>query len=74
MEIKLNKSSVSYYSKVLDIEFSREETSENIVPDTLPDIAEIIDADGMAILRGKDLSDGRISISGMVFGYILYRS
>ena len=74
MEIKLNKASVSYYSKVLDIEFSIEETAENIVPDTLPDVAEIVDADGMAILRGKDISEGRISVNGMVFGYILYRA
>ena len=74
MEIKLNKASVSYYSKVLDIEFSKEETAENIVPDTLPDVAEIVDADGMAILRGKDISEGRISVNGMVFGYILYRA
>ena len=74
MEIKLNKASVSYYSKVLDIEFSKEETAENIVPDTLPDVAEIVDADGMAILRGKDTSEGRINVNGMVFGYILYRA
>jgi len=74
MEIKLNKDSVSYYSKVLCIEFSQEETAENIVPDTLPDIATVVDADAMAVLRGKDISDGRLTVNGMVFGYILYRS
>ncbi|MBR6654908.1 MAG: DUF3794 domain-containing protein [Oscillospiraceae bacterium] len=74
MEIKLNKDSISYYSKVLCIEFSQEETAENIVPDTLPDIATVVDADAMAVLRGKDISDGRLTVNGMVFGYILYRS
>ncbi len=74
MEVKLNKDSVSYYSKVLCVEFSQEETAENIVPDTLPDIASVIDADAMAILRGKDISEGRINVNGMIFGYILYRS
>lgn len=74
MEVKLNKDSISYYSKVLCIEFSQEETAENIVPDTLPDIATVIDADAMAILRGKDISDGRLTVNGMIFGYILYRS
>ena len=74
MEIKLNRDSISYYSKVLCIEFSQEETAENIVPDTLPDIATVVDADAMAVLRGKDISDGRLAVTGMVFGYILYRS
>ncbi len=74
MEVKLNKNSISYYSKVLCVEFSQEETAENIVPDTLPDIATVIDADAMAILRGKDISDGRLTVNGMIFGYILYRS
>lgn len=74
MEVKLSKANISYYYKALGIEFSREETAENIVPDTLPDVAEIVDADGMAILRGKDFSEGRISVSGMIFGYIIYRS
>ncbi|MDD6189940.1 MAG: DUF3794 domain-containing protein [Clostridiales bacterium] len=74
MEIKLHRDSISYYSKVLSIEFSQEETAENIVPDTLPDISSVIDADAMAIMRGKDISDGRITVSGMLFGHILYRS
>jgi len=74
MEIKLQKDSISYYSKALCVEFSQEETAENIVPDTLPDIASVVDADAMAILRGKDINDGRITVNGMVFGYILYRS
>lgn len=74
MEINLQRDSVSYYSKVLSIKFSKEETAENIVPDTLPDIGTVLDADAAAILRSKDISDGRISVGGMVFGFIIYKS
>ncbi len=74
MEVKLYKDSISYYSKMLSIEFTQEETAENIVPDTLPDVASVIDADAVAILRGKDVSDGRITVNGMLYGYIIYRS
>lgn len=74
MEINLQRDSISYYSKVLSIEFSQEETAETIVPDTLPDIGTVLDADATAILRGKDISDGRITVNGMIFGYIMYRS
>lgn len=74
MEIKLQKDSISYYSKALSIEFSQEETSETIVPDTLPDIATVVDSDAIAVLRGKELNDGRLTVNGMIFGYVIYRS
>ncbi len=72
MEVKLQKKSISYYSKALEVELSQEETADVIVPDTLPDAAVIIDADATAILRGKEVSDGRMSVSGMIFGHVLY--
>ena len=38
---------------------NREETTETIVPDYLPDIARIVDASGCLFLRSREIADGK---------------
>lgn len=72
MEAMLSKRNVNCYKKVYSACFSREETAESVVPDVLPDIAEIIDADGFVTLKSKEVEIGRVNITGNVSACVLY--
>ena len=50
---------------------SAEETGEVILPDTCPDASQVIYAGGLAFLRSKELTEGRLSISAGVSGMAL---
>ena len=44
----------------------REEARDVVVPDTLPDIGTVLSATGTALIRGKDVSAGRVRIEAAV--------
>ena len=48
-----------------------EETAEVILPDSCPDAAQVLFSSGMAFLRGKELTEGRLTISAGVSGMAL---
>ncbi len=73
MEISFEEKSLKYYKRVCETSLSHEETMEIIVPDTQPDIAAVIDTDGMAVLRSKEASNGRFSVEGVVDAFVIYR-
>ncbi len=52
--------------------FSHEETLESIVPDAMPDINRILAAEGTVLLRSKDVTSSRVTVSGVVQMYVLY--
>ena len=72
MEARLNKNSIPYHKKVYETSVSREETAETVVPDTLPDITEIISTDGLVLLKSKEVENGRASMSGNINAAVLY--
>lgn len=72
MEVKLQKENIGFYRKLIDTCINHEETMEMIVPDTLPDVMDIIDADGTAVLRSKEADNGKISLSGVVRAHIVF--
>ena len=72
MEAILNKRSIRCFSKVYESTINREETAESVVPDTQPDIAEILDTDGTILLRSKDVEQGRVGVSGNISTTVLY--
>lgn len=72
MEITLNKKNLRLYYKQAEGAVTHEERSEIIVPDSLPDVGRVIDSDGIALLRGKDCADGKITVSGIVRANIAY--
>ena len=51
---------------------TREETAETVVPDTMPDIAELLDADARVYLRSKEIRDGKVTAEAQIAGTILY--
>lgn len=73
MELTFQTNSLSWLRCVLQEVARQEETSETVVPDTYPDMGEIIDAHAAAVLRGKDLRSGSVTVSGGIKGGILYQ-
>ena len=58
----------AYYGTI-----SQEETGETIVPDSYPDVGQILHAFGSVVLRGKDSRSGSVSLSGGIHGGVLYQ-
>ncbi len=72
MEISLEKTDLRFYQQLESAGTSFEADAEMVVPDQMPDIGEIICVTGIPLLRSKDLSDGRLSVSGSIRANILY--
>lgn len=72
MEAALNRIEINGLKRVCSACISCEETAESVVPDVLPDICEIVDADGIVLLRTKTAETGRVSLSGIVNTTVLY--
>lgn len=51
---------------------SREFTAECIVPDAMPDVGSIVDAEGVLTLRSKDTEAGSILLTASVSAFVLY--
>ena len=72
MDIYLNKEKLDFVKNVLSTSLTHEETMEMIVPDALPDILRIVDADATAFLRSKSSDNGRVTVTGNVDATVLY--
>lgn len=72
METILNQCRRTCYKKVFSAETTREESVESVVPDVLPDIAQILNTDGFVLLRSKEVDDGRITLGAAVQACVLY--
>ena len=72
MDTALGRKSINHHNKVYSAAQIREETAEFVVPDTQPDIAEIIDTQGLVLLRSKDIEAGRAGLAGNVSATVLY--
>ena len=74
MEAMLKSNSYSCYDKVFSQVLHREESQESIVPDRLPDIVSVISAGGPALIRSKDVGEGKIRLEANVPVRVSYYS
>ncbi len=74
MAISFEEKSLKYFRRLCQASLCHEETMEIIVPDNMPDAAAVIDADGVALLRGKEALNGRFSVDGTTEAYVIYRA
>ncbi len=72
MDITVKRSGIACCEKVFEYSMPVEEAAESVVPDTMPDVERVLCADGMAVIRSKDVSDGSVSISANVNATVLY--
>ena len=74
MEIELHKTDYPGYNKVFCRELTEEAGGESVVPDVMPDIAELLRTDGCVFLHSKENQNGRVLLSGSVQVSVLYRA
>jgi hypothetical protein len=72
MDIYLSKEKINHVKSVLNASIPSEETMEMIVPDALPDILRIVDADATVFLRSKSTDPGRVAVTGVAAATVLY--
>lgn len=72
METALKKDIYEHLAPVWSGSFSRDFTSESIVPDAMPDVAGVVDADGVITLRSKETETGAVSLAASVSVSVMY--
>ncbi len=72
MELTLQKKTYSCYEAAMPLFEKREQAAETIVPDYCPDIARIIDSCACLLIHSKDVSEGRVCVSGTIKLSLLY--
>ena len=73
MELEFNYETLIDYQKAVVSAVCQEETLESIVPDACPDILNILDVYGQAILTGKQARKGIAEVEGTIKAVILYQ-
>ena len=73
MDLTLNTEKSDCWEIVCAQEIVREETSDAVVPDTMPDAALLLSAAGSPLIRSKDVSSGRVRIEANVPVRLLYQ-
>jgi len=72
MDAALEKNRIDCWREAAREVISHEETAELVVPDTLPDIAEIIDADGVVLIRSKEAVKGAVAVTAEILATVLF--
>lgn len=72
MELELRKETYSCYDAPSPVSEKHEQSAETIVPDYCPDIGRIVESSGSLFLRGKEIADTRVSVSGTLHITLLY--
>ena len=72
MDVALQTQTFTGYEPVFSDTQTLETAGEMIVPDKMPDIGRIADADGVVLLRSKEAEDGKLRLQGEVQVSVLY--
>ena len=72
MEISFESESLRYFERLYSASFTHEETTEIIVPDSLPDVGGVLTVEGTPLLRGKEAGTDSLSVSGVCDLSVLY--
>lgn len=74
MEAKLKIAEFDCMQKSFSASQRKEESCDAVVPDTMPDIAELLCCRGVLLIRSKDVSAGRIRIEANLPTTVFYLS
>ncbi len=72
MELTMKRERLGCYERVFEYCAPAEEAVETVVPDTMPDVERVLCAEGTAIIRSKEVQEGRVSITAGVAATVLY--
>lgn len=73
MEAKLKKAEYVCWDKSFSLIQRKEESRDAVVPDTQPDIAEVLFCAPTVLIRSKDVSPGRVKVEALINTRVLYR-
>ena len=69
MELTMKRERVECCEKVFEYCAPAEEAAETVIPDTMPDVERVLCAGGTAIIRSKEVQEGRVSLTAGVSGH-----
>ena len=72
MDTTLKKDLYDHLAPVWSGSFSRDVTAESNVPDAMPDMAGVIDAEGVITLRSKDTQAGAVELAASLNVSVMY--
>ena len=74
MEVKLKENNFEECCEVFSQVYQKEDNQDCVVPDTMPDIGSILSCTGTVLIRGKDVSNGRVRLEANIPVRVLYRA
>lgn len=72
MELTMKRERLGCCERVFEYCAPAEEAVETVVPDTMPDVERVLCAEGTAIIRSKEVQEGRVSVTAGVAATVLY--
>ena len=72
MDLTVKRSGIACCERVFEYDMPVEEAAETVVPDTMPDVERILCADGVVVIRSKEVTESRAGVSAAVSATILY--
>lgn len=72
MEMTLKKEKYSGYNAIWSGVTGNEFGTDCVIPDTMPDVGSVIDAEGTVLLRSRNTEDDRVALEASVSAVILY--
>lgn len=72
MDVHCNQAALDFWEPAADFAAYPEESAEFIVPDSCPDMARILSADGTVCLHQCEAREGKVHLSGTVQTTVLY--
>ncbi len=73
MDLDMKQNSINCFNKIVSLNVSKEAVQEMVVPDTMPDIAEILETSALLMIRSKDIESGCAKIEANVVAKVIYR-
>ena len=73
MEEKISVAEFNCFKNIYSGSLRKEESRDVVVPDTLPDISEVLCCEGRMLIRSKDISPGRVKTEVNVNIEVMYK-
>lgn len=74
MQLQFRKQSASYAHNIIHQICSQEETQDVKLPDSMPDVSEVLGAWGQILIRTKEWRNHQVEVSGGIMAKILYKA
>ena len=66
MELTLNQTVQNCYDIAFTQTLRKDEAADSVIPDSMPDVGEILSATGNILIRSKDVGEGRVRLEANV--------